>query len=124
MKAGRLIEILQTVSPNTEVGCEIGDSPSLTVSNLFDLERIPEYEVESVLTTPNTNEITELLNKINTRYKTDLKLKTINIITASTVIDIDEDGSLRMMDIYPEHDTYIFDAEEIIPILKNKIEKK
>lgn len=124
MKAGRLIEILQTVSPNTEVGCEIGDSPSLTVSNLFDLERIPEYEVESVLTTPNTNEITELLNKINTRYKTDLKLKTINIITASRIFNIDENETLSMMDICPEHDTYIFNVEEIIPILKNKIEKK
>ena len=123
MKVKELIEILQTVSPNTEVGCEIGNSPTLIISGFFDLERTPEYKV-NLLTTPNTNEITKLLNKINTRYKTDLKLKTINIITASTVIDIDEDGSLRMMDIYPEHDTYIFDAEEIIPILKNKIEKK
>ena len=71
----------------------------------------------------NKNEITKLLNKINTRYKTDLKLKTVNIITASRIFNIDEDETLSMMDICPEHDTYIFDAEEIIPILKNKIEK-
>ena len=63
MKAERLIEILQTVSPNTEVGCEIGDSPSLMVSNLFDLERIPEYEVESVLTTPNDDKCCVLILK-------------------------------------------------------------
>lgn len=35
MKAERLIEILQEVSPNAEVGCEIGDSPTLLISNLF-----------------------------------------------------------------------------------------
>lgn len=71
----------------------------------------------------NKNEITKLLNEINTRYKTDLKLKTINIITASRIFNIDENETLSMMDIYPEHDIYIFDAEEIIPILKNKIKK-
>lgn len=35
MKVERLIEILQIVSPNAEVGCEIGDSPTLLVSDLF-----------------------------------------------------------------------------------------
>ena len=63
MKAKRLIEILQTVSPNTEIGCEIGDTPSLTVSNLFDLERIPKYEVKSVLITPNNNTSCTLILK-------------------------------------------------------------
>ena len=63
MKVERLIEILQTVSPNAEIGCEIGDIPSLTVSNLFDLERIPEYEVESVLTTPNVDKCCVLMLK-------------------------------------------------------------
>lgn len=63
MKVERLIEILQTVSPNAEVGCEIGDNPSLTVSNLFDLERIPEYEVESVLTTPDDDKWCVLMLK-------------------------------------------------------------
>ena len=63
MKAKRLIEILQTVSPNTEVSCEIGDTLSLTVSNLFDLERIPKYEVKSVLITPNNNTSCTLILK-------------------------------------------------------------
>lgn len=62
MKAGRLIEILQTVSPNTEVSCEIPDS-SLVVLDLFDLEGMPEYEIESVLTTPNNDKCCILLLK-------------------------------------------------------------
>lgn len=69
------------------------------------------------------NEIIEVLDEVNTRYKTDLKLKTVNIITASRIFNIDGDETLSMMDICPEHETYIFDAEEIIPILKNKIKK-
>lgn len=63
MKAGRLIEILQEVSPNTEVSCEIGDSPTLIISGFFDLERTPEYEVKSVLITPNNNTSCTLILK-------------------------------------------------------------
>lgn len=37
MKAGRLIEILQEVSPNTEVRCGVGDTSTLIVTNLFNL---------------------------------------------------------------------------------------
>lgn len=48
MKAGRLIEILQTVPSDTEINCEIIDNPSL--SDLSEI--IPEYEIESVLTAP------------------------------------------------------------------------
>lgn len=62
MKAGRLIEVLQTVSPNTEVSCEIPDL-SLAVLDLFDLVGNPEYEIESVLTTPNNDECCVLLLK-------------------------------------------------------------
>ena len=63
MKVERLIEILQTVSPNTEIGCEIGDSPSLTVSNLFLIGENTKYEVESVLTTPNDDKYCTLMLK-------------------------------------------------------------
>lgn len=37
MKAGRLIEILQELSPNTEVRCGGEDTPTLIVTNLFNL---------------------------------------------------------------------------------------
>ena len=41
MKAGRLIEVLKQVSPDTEVMCgvTIEDTPTLFTINLFDLER-------------------------------------------------------------------------------------
>ena len=50
MKAGRLIEALKLVSPDAEVRCGIGNVPTLTITNLFNLKRIPKYEVKSVLT--------------------------------------------------------------------------
>lgn len=37
MKAGRLIEALKKVSPNAEVRCGVGDTPTLIVTNLFNL---------------------------------------------------------------------------------------
>lgn len=37
MKVKELIEILQEVSPNTEVRCGVGDTPTLIVTNLFNL---------------------------------------------------------------------------------------
>lgn len=55
MKAGRLIEVLKQVSPDTEVTCgvTIEDTPTLFTINLFDLERVQKYEVKSVLTKPD-----------------------------------------------------------------------
>lgn len=37
MKARRLIELLQKVSPDAEVRCGVGDTPTLIVTNLFNL---------------------------------------------------------------------------------------
>ena len=50
MKAGRLIEALKQVSPDAEVRCGIGNVPTLMITNLLNLKRIPKYEVKSVLT--------------------------------------------------------------------------
>ena len=63
MKAERLIEILQEVSPNAEIGCEIGDSPTLLISNLFLIGENTKYEVESVLVTPNDDKYCVLMLK-------------------------------------------------------------
>lgn len=64
MKAGRLIEVLKQVSPDTEVRCGIGDIPTLLIAvNLFDLEGIPEYEVKSVLTIPDDDKYCTLILK-------------------------------------------------------------
>lgn len=65
MKAGRLIEALKQVSPDTEVMCgvTIEDAPTLFTINLFDLERKQKYEVKSVLTKPNDDTYCTLLIK-------------------------------------------------------------
>lgn len=65
MKAGRLIEILKKVSPDTEVMCgvTVEDIPTLLTVNLFDLERVQKYEVKSVVTKPNDDRYCTLLKK-------------------------------------------------------------
>lgn len=65
MKAGRLIEALKQVSPDTEVMCgvTIEDTPTLLIVNLFDLEKIQKYEVKSVITKPNDDKYCTLLIK-------------------------------------------------------------
>lgn len=65
MKAGRLIEVLKQVSPDTEVMCGVTteDAPTLFTINLFDLEKTQKYEVKSVLTKPNDNKYCTLLIK-------------------------------------------------------------
>lgn len=63
MKAERLIEILKKVSPDAEVKCGIGNVPTLMITNLFNLKRIPEYEVKSVLRIPDDDKYCTLILK-------------------------------------------------------------
>lgn len=63
MKAGRLIEVLKEVSPDAEVRCGIGHIPTLMITNLFNLKRIPKYEVESVLTISDDDKYCTLILK-------------------------------------------------------------
>lgn len=65
MKAGRLIEVLKKVSPDAEVRCGIGNVPTLMITNLLNLKRIPKYEVKSVLTKPDDDKYCTLLIKRN-----------------------------------------------------------
>ena len=69
------------------------------------------------------NEIIELLDEANTQYGSNFKLKTMNIITASTLggFPVVEVFSL---DVCPEYVKYVFDVEDIMPILKKKVEGK
>ena len=69
------------------------------------------------------NEIIELLDEVNTQYGSNFKLKTMNIITASTlggfpVVDVFN------LDVFPTYSNYVFDVEDIMPILKKKVEGK
>ena len=88
MKAGRLIEALKLVSPDAEVRCGIGNVPTLMITNLLNLKRIPKYEVKSVLTKPDDDKYCTLLIKrnggIKMRFKKlseyDEEIKRIDII--------------------------------------------
>lgn len=68
------------------------------------------------------NEIIELLDEVNTQYGSDLKLRTMNIITATKPGDLYKD--IYSLDACPEHAKYVFDVEEIMPTLKKKVEGK
>ena len=63
MKAGRLIEELKQVSPDADVRCGIGNVPTLMITNLFNLKRIPKYEVKSVLRIPDDDKYCTLILK-------------------------------------------------------------
>lgn len=75
MKAGRLIEVLKKVSPDTEVECGITveDAPTLFTINLFDLKKTQKYEVKSVLTKPNNNKYCTLVIKKRKKGKICIK---------------------------------------------------
>lgn len=63
MKVGRLIEVLKKVPPDAEVRYGIGNVPTLTITNLFNLKRIPKYEVKSVLRIPDDDKYCTLILK-------------------------------------------------------------
>ena len=68
------------------------------------------------------NEIIELLDGVNTQYGSDLKLRTMNIITAREPGDLYED--IYKLDACSGYVKYVFDVEEIMPILKKKVDGK
>lgn len=68
------------------------------------------------------NEIIELLDDYNVRYGSDLKLKTMNIITATKIVDFYDD--IYKLDVCPDYEKYVFDVEDIMPILKKRMERK
>ena len=68
------------------------------------------------------NEIIELLDEVNTQHGSDLKLRTMNIITATEPGDLYKD--IYKLDACSGYAKYVFDVEEIMPILKKKVEGK
>lgn len=63
MKTGRLTEVLKKISPDAEARCEIGNIPTLMITNLFNLKRIPKYKVKSVLRIPDDDKYYTLILK-------------------------------------------------------------
>lgn len=79
-------------------------------------------ELQEEHTMYSRNEIIKLLDEVNTQYGSDLKLRTMNIITATEPGDLYKD--IYKLDACPEYAKYVFDVEEIMPILKKKVEGK
>lgn len=69
------------------------------------------------------NEIIEVLDEVNTQYGSNFKLKTMNIITTPNLGNLDP-VSIGKLDACPLYSNYVFDVEEIMPILKKKVEGK
>ncbi len=68
------------------------------------------------------NEIIELLEEVNTQYGSNLELNTMNIITATEIVDLYND--IYRLDACPGYVKYVFDVEDIMPILKKKVDGK
>lgn len=79
-------------------------------------------ELQEEHTMYSRNEIIGLLDEVNTQYGSDLKLRTMNIITATAPARLYED--IYKLDACPDHAKYVFDVEEIMPVLKKKVEGK
>lgn len=78
-------------------------------------------------TTYSSIQIRELLDKINLKYSTDLKLHSKNVIIATTIRDLSNDLSQYDIcptydDICPSYTFYVFDVDDVLPILKKKVE--
>ena len=67
------------------------------------------------------NEIIELLDEVNAQYGSNFKLKTMNIITTSTLGGLPLEDIINL-DAFPTYFYYVFDVEDIMPILKKKVE--
>lgn len=70
-------------------------------------------------TTYNSSEIIKLVGEINVHYLIDLRLHSKNIIVAPHLGDLVDD--LHQYDVCPEYHYYVFDVEDIMPILEKKM---
>lgn len=69
------------------------------------------------------NEIIEVLDEVNTQYGSNFKLKTMNIITTPSLGNLFGEDIINL-DACPIYFNYVFDVEDIMPILKKKVEGK
>ena len=87
-------------------------------------ERTDMRELQEEHSIHSRNEIIQVLDKVNTQYGSDLKLRTMNIITTPNLGGLpDEDkDKLIKLDAGPVYFNYVFDVEDIMPILKKRVE--
>jgi hypothetical protein len=70
--------------------------------------------------THNMLEVIHVIDEINKYYFTNLKLVSRHVIVAQHLFELDTD--LEEYDICPECEYYIFEVDEILPILKEKLQ--
>ena len=87
-------------------------------------ERTDMRELQEEHSIYSRNEIIQVLDEVNTQYGLNFKLKTRNIITTPNLGDLpDEDmAKLIKLDACPVYFNYVFDVEDIMPILKKRVE--
>lgn len=70
------------------------------------------------------NEIIEVLDEVNTQYGSNFKLKTRNIITTPNLGGLPDEDMVKLikLDACPVYFNYVFDVEDIMPILKKRVE--
>lgn len=87
-------------------------------------ERADMRELQEEHSMHSRNEIIEVLDEVNTQYGSNFKLKTRNIITTPNLGGLpDEDMSkLIKLDVCSVYFNYVFDVEDIMPILKKRVE--
>ena len=87
-------------------------------------ERTDMRELQEEHSIHSRNEIIQVLDEVNTQYGLNFKLKTRNIITTPKLGGLpDEDiAKLIKLDAGPLYSNYVFDVEDIMPILKKRVE--
>lgn len=87
-------------------------------------ERTDMRELQEEHSIYSRNEIIQVLDEVNTQYGLNFKLKTRNIITTPNLGGLpDEDmAKLIKLDACPVYFNYVFDVEDIMPILKKRVE--
>lgn len=70
------------------------------------------------------NGIIEVLDEVNTQYELNFKLKTRNIITTSNLGRLPDEDKVKLikLDVCSVCVNYVFDVEDIMPILKKRVE--
>lgn len=124
------IKALESMRDTSEEGIANGDEDSILHGSqvMFALLcvksiRADMRELQEEHSMYSRNEIIELLDEVNTQYGSNFNLKTMNIITTSTLGGLPL-GDIIPLDACPTCFYYVFDVEDIMPILKKKVEGK
>nr|DAF73429.1 MAG TPA: hypothetical protein [Caudoviricetes sp.] len=125
------VNILETMRDDFEEKAINGDTESINYVSqvMFALLcaksiRAEIRELQEEHSMYSRNEIIEVLDEVNTQYGSNFKLKTMNIITTPNLGSLPDEDMCKLinLDACTSSSNYVFDVEDIIPILKKKVE--